>query len=660
MKAPENQNINEIIQSCDLKLSANEEISALKQKVDTLEQHNTDLQFKEHGLQNELAQHQISLAEAESRGRAYEHLLQEQKLTETRFRELFSLAPVAYASVSDTGIIENINLAGTSILRYPSSMLRNSAFSDYLEESDKPLFTEHLRSVSASSLSLKCNVRLKCSDGSIKSVMLATTAVRARQSVGLSYQVMMIDIAHQIETENRLRNAKDYLEQLAHHDPLTDLPNRMMFSDELHSAIAQCNAQNQKLALLYFDLDGFKPVNDTLGHHTGDKVLCEIADRLRLHIDKKATVARLGGDEFTLILRDPADADEAVKYAQTIARIINQPMVFNENDVQVSSSIGVSLFPDHAITADDLIKGADAAMYRAKKSSRGQVELCSKESTAIAGRQSIIETSLLKGIQDEQFELNFQPIYLTKSLTIMSVEALIRWNHPELGRVPPSEFIPLAEKSQHIVELGKWILDAACKQARLWRNEGFFAPIAINVSTRELMHSGFDTSVKNALHRYQLPCECLEFEITESAIMSDQKVCTSTLKKIQSAGHIISIDDFGTGYSSLARLAHLPVSRLKIDRMFISDIDNCEQARSIVKSIIFMAHELGLEVVCEGIEQRSQLEFLEINGSDAVQGFMMSRAELPEAITQLMQLDKERISGLCQDLPQLGLERISS
>lgn len=660
MTAPMTDKVNHIFESDDALLREDDDFESTERKIDVLEQHYTELQIREHRLQNELTQHRISLAEAESRSQTFEVLLDELKQVDTRFRELFSLAPLAYASVNGAGVIENINLAGTSILRYPSSTLINSSFTDYLEEADVAVFAEHLNKVSSSSLSLKCKVNLRCSDGSISPVMLATTAVRARMGRGLSYQVMIIDISHQLETEKRLLDAKNFLEKLAHHDPLTDLPNRMKFSDELHEAISQCESEHQKLALLYFDLDGFKPVNDTLGHQTGDKVLCEIADRLQRHVNKNVSVARLGGDEFTLIIRNTVDSEEAVNYAKSLARLIKQPMVIDDNEIHVSCSIGVSVFPDHASTAKNLIKGADAAMYRAKKNGRGCVNLCSRESTAQASRKSIIETSLLRAIHEEQFELYFQPIYATNTLTIKSIEALLRWHHPELGLISPNEFIPLAEKSQHIAELGRWILDAACKQARRWQNEGFYTPIAINVSSGELMFADFTTAVAEALQRYQLPCDCLEFEITESAIMSDQQVCTDTLQKLRDCGHIISIDDFGTGHSSLARLAQLPVSRLKIDRTFIDGLDNNSQSQAIVKSIIVMAHELGLEVVSEGIEQASQLEFLADNECDAVQGFMMSRAKLPHAITKLLQLDKEKVSGLCPDLPQLRLERISS
>ena len=637
-----------------------EEILPLKQRIEVLEQHANDLQARENRLQNELNDHRISLAEAKSRSQTFELLLNELRQADTRFRELFSLAPVAYASINGSGIIENINLAGTSILRYPSSSLLQSPFSDYLDSADIPVYTEHLRSVSSSSLSLKCKVTLKCADNTLRPVMLVTTAIRARQIGALSYQIMMIDITHQLETENRLHKAKDYLEKLAHHDALTHLPNRMKFTDDLHSSIAQAKSGNQKLALLYFDLDGFKPVNDTLGHQAGDKVLCEIADRLRSYVNNNVSVARLGGDEFTLILRGTADADEAVLFANALATQIKQPILVDDNEVHVSSSIGVSVFPDHARTANELIQGADAAMYRAKRIDRGCVNLCSRESTAIANRRSIIETTLAKAIQDEQFELYFQPIYTTKTLTINSVEALVRWHHPDLGMLSPAEFIPLAEKSQRIVELGKWIVNAACKQARSWHDEGIFTPIAINVSTSELMYADFYSVITEALTKNQLPSKSLEFEITESAIMSDKHVGTSTLQQMRDAGHIISIDDFGTGHSSLARLAQLPVSRLKIDKTFMDDLDNSAESRAIVRSIVVMAHELGLEVVSEGIEQSSQLEFLETIGCDAVQGFMMSRAKLPDAVTRLMRLDKQKISGLCRDLPQPLLERVSS
>lgn len=641
-------------------LDANVDVESLQIRLRNLENHNTELELHEQNLNNQIVTQRLSIAELEARSKELQTLVDDQKRRDSQYRQLFDLAPVGYLSMDENGVIDMINLAGTCFLHLPSVYLVNTAFSDYLCEEDRDLLHEHLTSVASSHLSLKWQVTLNLHDGTERPVMLATSAIRARKSVKIRYQVMIIDITQQLKTEKLLRNANDYLEELAHRDPLTHLPNRTMFTDTLQSMMVERSPEDAKVGIIYFDLDGFKPINDTLGHHTGDAVLCAIAERLRTQLDSADMVARIGGDEFTVILNNPRSAQDAIAQAHRISDIVRQPIETSEGTVSVSCSMGLSLFPDHAQKLDELVKGADAAMYQAKKAGRDQVRLFSKASVDNVCRLSQIETSLPLAVRDNQLELHFQPIYNTTTLTIVSLEALLRWKHPTLGTVPPGEFIPLAEKTDCIVEIGKWVLDAACQQAKAWRSDGFDIPIAINVSTRQLLDTEFSDLVSQTIDKFTLDARSLEIEITESAIMNDEHRCHDTLKKLQAAGHVVTIDDFGTGHSSLARLAHLPVARLKIDRMFTCDIDQSEQMQSIIRSIISMAHELGMRVVSEGIEHANQLDFLSKANCDAVQGFMMSRAKLPEDITKLLCLDREKVNGLCLDLPELGLEKMTS
>lgn len=636
------------------------ELAHLRMQVTNLEARNTEFERQERALKNKIVTQQTDISELQARSDELRGVMTEQRHQESQYRQLFDLAPVGYLSMDESGIIKKVNLAGTCFLNLSSAYLIDTAFSDYLCTADCKLLQDHLTSVASCHLSLKWQVTLKLKDGSERPVMLATSAIRANKSVAMAYQVMIIDITQQLNTEKLLRKANDYLEELAHHDPLTRLPNRTMFNDRLQSLILDRSSENRKLGIIYFDLDGFKPINDTLGHHVGDAVLCTIAKRLSAQLDPADVIARIGGDEFTVILDNPGSTDEAISQARRIGDIVRQPVTTSEGTVSVSCSMGLSLFPEHARQVDKLVKGADAAMYQAKKSGRDQVRLFSTESIESVSRLSMLETSLSTALAEEQFELHFQPIYNTTTLTIVSLEALLRWKHPTLGIIPPGEFVPLAEKTDCIVDIGKWVLLAACKQARAWRDEGFDIPIAINVSTRQLLEPTFSALVSQALHRYQLGAHSLEIEITESAIMIDHHRCQETLEKLRNAGHVLTVDDFGTGHSSLARLVQLPVARLKIDRMFTRDIDGSEQMRSVIQSIINMAHELGLRVVSEGIELASQLEFLSQANCDAVQGFMMSRAELPDDITRLLRLDREKVNGLCLDLPELGLEQMSS
>lgn len=650
--------VDDLHSSLDTVAPTSDDMHVMQARLRVLENQNTELEMREQELHDQIAGHRVALAEMKGRSAELMNLINEHKSTESRFRQLFDLAPVSYLAVDEDGIIDKVNLAATCLLRLPSVQLINTPFSDFLCESDHSRLNEHLSSVAETHLSLKWQVTLQLRNGLSQRVMLVSSCIRARNASRLKYQIMVVDITQQLNTEKLLRNANDYLEKLAHHDPLTNLPNRTMFADRLQSLVAQRALENGKVAIIYFDLDGFKPINDTLGHHIGDQVLCQVAERVHQQLSPADTIARMGGDEFTIILGDPVDESAAVAVAQKIARIISVPMKLEAGEVSVTSSMGVSLYPDHAMRIDELIKGADAAMYQAKQGGRDQVRLFSRASVESFSRLSRLETCLARAVVDEQLELYYQPIYNTVSLTVESIEALIRWDHPELGIISPNEFIPLAEKSDRIVEIGRWVVETACWQANEWRSQGFSKPIAINVSTRQLLEPEFAAQVQRTLDFYQLPSQALEIEITESAIMIDHQRSRDTLRQLQNAGHIVTIDDFGTGHSSLARLVHLPVSRLKIDRMFIKDLDQSEQMRSVISSIITMAHRLNMRVVSEGVEQASQLEFLSANRCDAVQGFMMSRAELPHDITRLLQLDNERINELCPDLPRLGLSGI--
>jgi len=632
--------------------------TALQARLHILESQNAELESTEHDLRGQICAQRLALAELEGRSKELQNVIAEQKANEFRYRDLFHLAPVGYLAMDEDGMIKKVNLAGTLYLQLSSVNLVNTPFSLYLSDEDKIKLTEHLASVANSRLSMKWQVTLTLPDGSTRPVMLATSAIRARNPATRNFQVMIIDIAEQLETEKLLRNANGYLEELAHHDPLTRLPNRTLFTDRLESLVAKNAAERKKVGVIYFDLDGFKPINDTLGHHVGDKVLCMVAERVRDQIGDAGLVARLGGDEFAVILDNPRSAADAFEKARGIADTIRTPMALEEGSVNVSGSIGLSMYPEHATRAEELVRGADAAMYKAKQAGRDQVRLYSRESVESFSRQSVLETSLARALANDELELHFQPIYNTTTLTMVSVEALLRWQHPTLGTVSPGEFIPLAEKTDRIVDIGRWVLESACKQARAWHNQGFDLPVAVNVSTRQLLEPDFANLVASTLRQFQLSPQSLEIEITESALITDHTRCRDALQQLQSAGHIVTIDDFGTGRSSLARLVHLPVSRLKIDRMFVSDIEHSAPMRAVIKSIINMAHELDMRVVSEGIEKASQLEFLAEIGCDAVQGFMMSRAELPGDITKLLRLDREKISGLCLDLPHLGLEKI--
>lgn len=632
--------------------------AVLQDRLRVLENQNAELEQQALQLHEELSLHRVAMAELRARSAELMQQVRDQRQQECRYRQLYDLAPVSYLTLDQKGFVEQVNLAATCLLQVPSRQLLGAHLSSFLCKQDMSDLGHHLDSVAEAHLSLKRQVTLELGDGSTQRVMLVSSCIRPRGAAELKYQIMLIDISQQLATERLLRSANDYLEKLAHRDPLTDLPNRTMFHDRLQTLLSEQSLEQSRLSVIYFDLDGFKPINDTLGHHVGDQVLCTVSERVRDCLKPGDMISRMGGDEFALILQNPSNENDALSRARQMARIIAEPMKLDGGEVRVTSSMGVSLYPEHALNAGALVKGADAAMYQAKQAGRGQVCLFSRTSVDTFNRKSHLETSLGSAVSEDQFELHYQPIYTSTSLTIESIEALIRWEHPTLGFISPQEFIPLAEKSDRIVEVGNWVLETACRQIAEWRRQGFFRPVAINVSSRQLFESDFSSVVKRALERHEIPSSSLEIEITESALMIDHQRSRDTLDQLKQAGHVITIDDFGTGHSSLSRLVHLPVSRLKIDQMFIRGLDQSEQMRSVVTSIIAMAHRLGMRVVSEGVEHASQLSFLAENHCDAVQGFMMSRAELPSDITRLLRLDDEKPGKFCQDLPRLGLARL--
>ncbi len=612
------------------------EVEALRQQIQSLERQNIESGRHEKGLQDQLAALHKSIAEMEAQREEFETLYNNQRTAETRYRELFDLAPVGYISLSSEGIIDKVNLAAIWFLKIPGSKLINTAFSTYLTTDDQLKLHEYLMLVASSHLTQTWVANVQLPDGSSRPVQFMSSAIRSRKTHKHSYQIMIVDISQQLNNEKLLRNAKDYLEEMAHQDPLTKLPNRTLFTDNLQSAIDRRSRDGGKTGVIYFDLDGFKPINDSLGHAAGDNVLKEVASRVSALLRPGDSMARLGGDEFTVIMDNPAGADDVVAYAQAIAERIREPFKLDEAVVRVSSSIGISLYPDHAVKIDDLVKGADAAMYQAKQAGRDQVVMFTRESLETSDRQSVLETSLVHAVRDDQLILHYQPIYDVASLKVVSVEALVRWEHPTLGLVSPGEFIPLAEKTDQIVVIGQWVLETACQQARAWQMAGIHTPIAINVSGRQLVKPDYASNVSLTLARHGLSSNAIEIEITETAVMLDDVQCAQSLQQLKEEGHMLAIDDFGTGHSSLGRLAHLPVSRLKIDRIFIADMGLSSNMRSLIRSIIVMSHELGLQVVSEGIECQEQLEFLAKNHCDAIQGYMMSRPEPAADITKLL------------------------
>ncbi|MBK8958343.1 MAG: EAL domain-containing protein [Proteobacteria bacterium] len=453
------------------------------------------------------------------------------------------------------------------------------------------------------------------------------------------------DLARSVEDMARnLKEADDRVRFLAYHDNLTGLPNRVMFREYLTRALSQAERAGHKLGILFLDIDGFKRINDTLGHQTGDLLLKEVARRLTSRLreedvvshgdeDTKADdlLARLGGDEFIVLLTAVHDLHGPGAVARRFIKTLGETITLNGQDCHIGASIGISIYPDDGSDAGELIKNADIAMYHAKSLGKNAYQYFQSSMNAAVLERAALEAKLRRAIGEGQLSLNYQPQINPKTAEVVGLEALLRWNDPEAGHISPGAFIPLAEETGLILPIGEWVIDEACRQARQWDARGLRSvPISVNVSGVQFERQDVAEIVRAAVSRHQLPPGRLEVEITESAIMRHPERAVAALKAMRESGVGVALDDFGTGYSSLSYLRRFPIDTLKIDRSFILEIDQNEEDAEIVAAIVAMAHTLGLRVVVEGVESDSQLEVIVAKDCDVVQGYVYSRA-LPAA-----------------------------
>ncbi|RZM01932.1 MAG: bifunctional diguanylate cyclase/phosphodiesterase [Variovorax sp.] len=431
------------------------------------------------------------------------------------------------------------------------------------------------------------------------------------------------------ESNQRLQTANEELSRRAFTDALTGLPNRVLFEDRLNHALRRMARANQlqieeRIAVLFIDLDGFKPVNDSFGHIAGDRILVATAERLLAIGREGDTVARIGGDEFLVLLEGIKDEAECAQMANAILATLSQPFDVLDKQVQIACSIGIVIHPLEG-EADKLIANADAAMYAAKRTGGSNYAIFESYMGADADNQLELQSDLRRAVDLGQFELHYQPKIDGATGRVDSVEALVRWNHPERGLLAPVHFIGLAERFGVIVRLGDWIIDEACRQIAAWRAEGLHLNVAVNLSVLQLRESGLAQRIEESLRRHDVPASRLMCEITESVAMEDIAATQRTFKGLENLGVFLSIDDFGTGYSSLSYLRQLPARQLKIDRSFVADLETRADSRPVVEAVIRLAHALGLRVVAEGVELQTQHDILAGMGCDEFQGFLYAR-----------------------------------
>ena len=431
--------------------------------------------------------------------------------------------------------------------------------------------------------------------------------------------ISMLDVRTSI-LANSLDQANSELIHLALHDTLTQLPNRILLNDRLEHAVAKAARKNSRFALFFMDLDGFKAINDVYGHHVGDELLIQVAARITDSVRQEDTVARLGGDEFVVLI-ESGEPEESATLAQRLIEDIAEPYLINGIKVQVSTSIGVALFPDDGADTHELMVNADAAMYHAKQSGRNDYYFFEKAMNEDAHRQLHLQQDMRVALHEKQFLLHYQPKFRSSDGAVIGLEALLRWERPGHGLVRPDEFLPLAERTGLIIPIGNWVIEEACRQMRALQDDGFDAwSMAVNISSVQLQHDKLVEVVKAALDHNRLAPQHLILEITETTAMADAEASLNVLERLTELGVNVSIDDFGTGYSSLLYLKKLPANELKIDRGFVSElVDRDDEA--IVSAIIGLGKTLGLKIVAEGVETEAQQQLLSKLGCDTLQGF---------------------------------------
>ena len=432
-----------------------------------------------------------------------------------------------------------------------------------------------------------------------------------------------------IQDITRRKEAEERIRELAYYDSLTGLANRTLFNDRLDQVMARARRRQGAFALMFLDLDRFKGVNDTLGHAVGDAMLRQAAERLNDCLRENDTVARLGGDEFVIILSDYKEETNLPHVADKILKALSRPFDLGVREVFSSTSIGIAIYPDDGDEATDLLRHADMAMYAAKEAGGDTFRFYSSEMNARAVSRMDLEANLRRALEKEEFFIEYQPQIDLITNQVAGLEALLRWQHPQLGVIPPDQFISLAEETNLILPLGEWVMRRVFKQCVTWKKEGYLPfRVAVNVSGRQFAQSDFVEMVCRILDETGVDPTFLEFEITESVVMKDVDAAVLTLEALKKLGINMAIDDFGTGYSSLSCLKHLPLNRLKIDKSFISDLQDNADDRAIVEATIAMAKRLDLGVIAEGVETEGQYGFVRNRECDEVQGFLFQPTTL--------------------------------
>lgn len=543
------------------------------------------------------------------------------KSSEDRFRKLTTLSPVGIFQINVDLHLEYVNQRWRDIHSTPGYLPSFQSWVASIHPDDRQLFDQHWQDLITKQESIKLELRLIRRDNEVIWIQLLTSALYDPNSQLLGYLGAISDISE-------LKEAQLKMETLAFYDSLTGLANRRLFRDRLVKSIANAQRTQSSVALMFIDMDQFKRINDTLGHDAGDVLLVEVAKRLQQNVRETDTVSRVGGDEFTVLLTDVHDSHDVLLIAEKLLKTLSEPIIIQGHTLVTTVSIGITLTPEDSIDDNILMKNADLAMYRAKELGRNNIQFFSEDMNRKVLEHLEIEQEINTALAENQFVLSFQPKICLIDFKITGVEALLRWVHPEKGLIPPDKFIPIAEESGQIIEIGAWVLTQSCMQMGKLFSEGALpsnAKVAVNLSAKQFTDPRLLQDIKDAMHNTAIPPQNLELEVTESIIMEDIEGAVVIMQHLKELGVSIAIDDFGTGYSSLSYIKRFPINVLKVDRSFVTDIPVDKNDMAITAAIIAMAHKLNLTVIAEGVETQEQLNFLYENNCNEGQGYFFSR-----------------------------------
>lgn len=579
---------------------------------------------------------------------------QSRTLTELKNRNqvLVESASEGIIQYDGTGQITYANPKALKILLYSLEELKNINIFDLLAtgEEDAESSEQALTDLTQSMLQNKafmCNrVLIRTSKSTNLVTEISCNSIIDADGLVDGHIMMFQDITARTLNEQRLI-------KLAKYDVLTGLSNRSKFHDFTEGKIAYCAHNQKKLALLFIDIDHFKNINDSMGHDAGDELLVSVAERLRTCVRETDLVARIGGDEFAITLLEMGNPSQVTRIVQHILEVLSKPIFIQSREINISASIGISLYPESGSDLKTLTKTADTAMHQAKADGRNTYRFFSTEIQNRVMEQHSLELALKRALVNDEFFMHYQPLIDTVSGRVVGLEALVRWQHEDWPNMGPHRFIPVAEESGLLPSLGKWVLYCACRQAVRWRDDDstqFDFPISVNLSPKQLVHSDFVDVLISVLRDTRIPPQNLVLELTETAVMQNPELAISTLGKISSAGVKLAVDDFGTGYSSLNYLKQLPINKLKIDRSFVNDIGVDQNGEAIVKAILALAHSLNLEVVAEGVEEQFQVDFLRGHDCEILQGYFFSRPMGVDEVSELLRQEKIKWSTPLTDI----------